>query len=91
MIPQTTNGEMKTGSMDKSARYFNYLRTLADLTAIASIMAVQVISGLFDTRFNRDIFERTLMSFGRSDVYTRHIFGLIPEITAIKLILYFNL
>lgn len=37
------NGEVETGNVDESARYFNYLRTLADLTAIASIMAVQVI------------------------------------------------
>lgn len=41
---QQTNGEVKTGNVDESARYLNYLRTLADLTAIASIMAVQVIS-----------------------------------------------
>lgn len=47
MVRQTTNGgEVETGNVDESARYFDYLRTLADLTAIASIMAVQVISGL---------------------------------------------
>lgn len=38
-----TSGEVETDKMDESARYFNYLRTLADLTALASIMAVQVI------------------------------------------------
>ncbi len=38
-----TSGEVETDKMDESVRYFNYLRTLADLTALASIMAVQVI------------------------------------------------
>jgi hypothetical protein len=46
MVRQTTNGEVETGNVDESARYFNYLRTLADLTAIASIVAVQVMSRL---------------------------------------------
>lgn len=50
MVRQTANGEVETGNVDESARYFNYLRTLADLTAIASIMAVQVIWGLCITR-----------------------------------------
>ncbi|KYN10758.1 PREDICTED: cAMP-specific 3',5'-cyclic phosphodiesterase isoform X11 [Trachymyrmex cornetzi] len=36
-----TSGEVETDKMDESVRYFNYLRTLADLTALASIMAVQ--------------------------------------------------
>lgn len=40
---QMTSAEVETEKMDESARYFNYLRTLADLTALASIMAVQVI------------------------------------------------
>lgn len=70
MMPQTTKGEVKTSNMNKSARYFNYLRTLADLTAIASIMAVQVILGLFDTQLNwQDVSERTLISSERSGVY----------------------
>lgn len=43
MVRQITNGEVETSNMDEFARYFNYLKTLADLTAIASIMAVQVI------------------------------------------------
>lgn len=43
---QMTSAEVETEKMDESARYFNYLRTLADLTALASIMAVQVIWGL---------------------------------------------
>lgn len=41
MMPQ--NGEVEMDAVDESVRYFNYLRTLADLTAIASILAVQVI------------------------------------------------
>jgi len=38
-----TTGEVETGKMDDFARYFNYLKTLADLTALASIMAAKVI------------------------------------------------
>lgn len=41
---QQANGEVETGNVEESSRYFSYLRTLADLTAIASIMAVQVIA-----------------------------------------------
>ena len=40
---QQMDAEIGTGNVDESARYFNYLRTLADLTAMASIMVVQVI------------------------------------------------
>lgn len=39
---QQTDAEFTTGNVDDLARYFNYLRTLADLTAMASIVAVQV-------------------------------------------------
>lgn len=45
MVRQANGGEVETGNVDESSRYFSYLRTLADLTAIASIMAVQVIEG----------------------------------------------
>ncbi|KAF3425378.1 hypothetical protein E2986_05938 [Frieseomelitta varia] len=38
---QQTDTELTTGNVDEYARYFNYLRTLADLTAMASIVAVQ--------------------------------------------------
>ena len=40
---QRTDTELTTANVDEYARYFNYLRTLADLTAMASIVAVQVI------------------------------------------------
>lgn len=87
MMPQTTNGEMKTNNMNKSARYFNYLTTLADLTAIASIMAVQVISRLFDNR--HDVCEQALISSGTFSVYSRHVFRLILKTIVVKLM--FNL
>lgn len=40
---QQMDAEFETGNVDESARYFGYLRTLADLTAMASIVVVQVI------------------------------------------------
>lgn len=40
---QQTNTEFAVGNVDEYVRYFNYLRALADLTAMASIIAVQVI------------------------------------------------
>lgn len=40
---QQAGAEFATGNLDEYTRYFNYLRTLADLTAMASIVAVQVI------------------------------------------------
>lgn len=43
IMVQQMDAEIGTGNVDESARYFNYLRTLADLTAMASIMVVQVI------------------------------------------------
>lgn len=49
----TTNGELETGNVDEyeSTRYFHYLRTLADLTAMASIVAVQVTFSSCDIFF----------------------------------------
>lgn len=44
---QQADAEFATGNLDEYTRYFNYLRTLADLTAMASIIAVQVI-GCFE-------------------------------------------
>ncbi|KAF7396258.1 hypothetical protein HZH66_007120 [Vespula vulgaris] len=43
MVQRATNGELETSNVDEyeSTRYFHYLRTLADLTAMASIVAVQ--------------------------------------------------
>lgn len=41
---QQTNTEFAVGNVDEYVRYFNYLRALADITAMASIIAVQVIS-----------------------------------------------
>lgn len=40
---QQTDAEFATGTVDEYVRYFNYLKTLADLTAMASILAVQVM------------------------------------------------
>lgn len=42
MVRQETNREVQTGTVEETSRYFHYLRTLADITAMASIMAVQV-------------------------------------------------
>lgn len=49
---QQAGAEFATGNLDEYTRYFNYLRTLADLTAMASIVAVQVI-GRFGDNFER--------------------------------------
>ncbi|CAK9817740.1 cAMP-specific 3',5'-cyclic phosphodiesterase [Anthophora plagiata] len=38
---QQTDAEFTTGNVDEFARYFNYLKTLTDLTAMASIVAIQ--------------------------------------------------
>ncbi|XP_043262122.1 cAMP-specific 3',5'-cyclic phosphodiesterase isoform X11 [Colletes gigas] len=38
---QQMDAEYGTGNVDESARYFNYLTTLADLTAMASIVVAQ--------------------------------------------------
>lgn len=35
--------EFGPGNVGEAARYFSYLRTLADLTAMASLVVVQVI------------------------------------------------
>lgn len=41
MVRQATS-RVETGNMEESTRYMNYLRTLADLAAMAGIVAVQV-------------------------------------------------
>lgn len=74
------NGEVETGNVDESSRYFSYLRTLADLTAIASIMAVQVIERLcfwfskkkIDRDWNLDKFQSIFFCFFRDKRLSGH-------------------
>lgn len=49
---QQAGAEFATGNLDEYTRYFNYLRTLADFTAMASIVAVQVI-GCFEENLEK--------------------------------------